>query len=68
MVSPDPHAAPATQRLARLGRTTRPGHTAGATNPGRRSLRPSSADVRGLVDELRGYWDRRAAGRQPAAA
>ncbi len=80
MFSPDVHAALATQRhadllaqgrrvrLARLARTARPGSTRGATSGGRTRRRPMYGDVRGLVDELRGYWDRRAAGQPPIAA
>ena len=78
MFSPDVHAALATQRhadllaqaaqartvrLARLARTAR----VRGTSSGRSGRRPAYG-VRGLVDELRGYWDRRAAGQQPTAA
>jgi hypothetical protein len=83
MFSPDVHAAFATQhhadllaqaaqartvRLARLARGARSGGTRGATSSGRRGGRSRAGDVRGLVDELRGYWGRRAAGQQPMAA
>ena len=82
MFSPDVHAALATQRHAdllaqaaqaravrhaRVARTARPGGTRGATSPGRGG-RPGCRDVRGLVDELRGFWGRRTAGQQPSAA
>ncbi|HEX4699953.1 MAG TPA: hypothetical protein VH857_11415 [Actinomycetes bacterium] len=77
MSSPDGHAAIATQRhadllaqaeqartvrLARLARTARPGGTRGATSSGR----SGSSDLRGMVDELRGYWGRRSP--KPVAA
>jgi hypothetical protein len=82
MFSPDVHAALATHRhddllaqaaqartvrLARLARAARPGGARGATSSGRRGTRSGPSDVRGLVDELRGYWGRRP-GVHPTAA
>ena len=81
MFSPDVHAALATQRHAdllaqaeqwrtvrdaRQARSARPGGTRGATSSGRAGRRPSRNDVRGLVDELRGYWSRRSPGKVAA--
>jgi hypothetical protein len=83
MFGPDVHAALATQRhadllaqaaqartvrLARPARTARSGGTRGATSSGRRGGRSGPSDLRGMVDELRGYWGRRRAGQQPTAA
>jgi hypothetical protein len=83
MFSPEVHAALATQRhadllaqaaqartvrLARLARTGRPGGTRGATSSGRRGGRSGPGDIRGLVDELRGFWCRRPSAQQPSAA
>jgi hypothetical protein len=70
MFSPDVHAALATQRHADLlaqaaqARTVR---FARLARPGRTRRRPAYGDVRGLVDDLRGYWGRRS-GVEPTAA
>ena len=79
-VSPEIHAAHASQRhadqleqaaracLVSLARAARPRGTRGATSSGRWGRRPSCAgDVSGMVDELRGFWSRRPAGRFAAA-